>query len=64
MFSSGQLQRQQERNKLHSIRIFGECGSATKEAMDAELHGLRAVVARYEPKDVFDIDGANCEPEG
>ena len=42
-FFSGQSQRQQQRNKLHITRIFGESGSANGKAIDAALPGLRAV---------------------
>ena len=55
-FSSGWLQRYQRSNKLRSIRIHGDIGSANEVATDAALPGLRAVIARYEPQNVFNMD--------
>ena len=42
-FFSGQSQRQQQRNKLHSIRMFDKSGLANEMAMDVALPGLQAV---------------------
>ena len=55
-FSSGWLQRSQKQNKLCRIRIHEESDSANEEAMDAAFPGLRAIIVRYEPHDVFNTE--------
>uniref|UniRef100_M4BCI9 Uncharacterized protein n=1 Tax=Hyaloperonospora arabidopsidis (strain Emoy2) TaxID=559515 RepID=M4BCI9_HYAAE len=52
---SGSSQRFKLRNKLRSLSVYGESGLANEEAMDAALAGLRAVIDRCEPKDVFNM---------
>ena len=53
------MQRFQKLYKLRSIRIYVKSSSSNEEAMDAALPGLRAVIARYEPYDVFNMDKIN-----
>ena len=55
-FSSGWLQRLQKRDKLRSIGIHGESVSANEKVMGESFPSLRAVIARYEPQDVFNMD--------
>ena len=54
-FYSRYLQRLQKRNKLRSIRIHVGSSSGKEESMEAALTGLRPVIARYKPQDVFNI---------
>ena len=41
------------------IFFYGESIPESEEAMDAALPGVRDVIARYEPKDVFNMDMNN-----
>ncbi|CEG45541.1 DNA-binding centromere protein B (CENP-B) [Plasmopara halstedii] len=55
-YSNGWLQRFEERNKSRRICIHGESGAADQAVVDAVLPALLAVIARYELKDVFNMD--------
>uniref|UniRef100_A0AAV1TDU0 HTH CENPB-type domain-containing protein n=1 Tax=Peronospora matthiolae TaxID=2874970 RepID=A0AAV1TDU0_9STRA len=55
-FSHGWLHKFQQRHKLRAVRIHGESGSADMGALEEALPHLKAVVAGYAPRDVYNMD--------
>lgn len=55
-FSNGWLHKFQQRHKLRAVRIHGESGSADMGALEEGLPHLKAVVAGYTPRDVYNMD--------
>ena len=54
--SNGWLHKFQQRHKLRAVRIHGESGSADMGALEEGLPHLKAVVAGYTPRDVYNMD--------
>uniref|UniRef100_A0AAV1UP45 HTH CENPB-type domain-containing protein n=1 Tax=Peronospora matthiolae TaxID=2874970 RepID=A0AAV1UP45_9STRA len=55
-FSHGWLHKFQQRHKLRAVRIHGDSGSANMGALEEALPHLKAVVAGYAPRDVYNMD--------
>ena len=55
-FSNGWISRFKYRNKLRAYKCHSESGTADEDAMSRELPNLRALIAEYNPKDVFNAD--------
>ena len=55
-FLNGWLHKFQQRHKLRAVRIHGESGSADMGALEEGLPHLKAVVAGYTPRDVYNMD--------
>uniref|UniRef100_A0AAV1T968 HTH CENPB-type domain-containing protein n=1 Tax=Peronospora matthiolae TaxID=2874970 RepID=A0AAV1T968_9STRA len=55
-FSHGWLHKFQQRHKLRAVRIHGESGSADMGALEEALPHIKAVVAGYAPRDVYNMD--------
>lgn len=55
-FSNGWLDRFKARYSIKSFRRFGESGSADMALVEEVLPGLRAVLNKYEWKDIYNMD--------
>jgi hypothetical protein len=55
-FSNGWMQRFRKRHGFRKIKTPGEGASADDAAIETELPRLQALVATYQPRDVFNMD--------
>uniref|UniRef100_A0AAV1TQD4 HTH CENPB-type domain-containing protein n=1 Tax=Peronospora matthiolae TaxID=2874970 RepID=A0AAV1TQD4_9STRA len=55
-FAYGWLYKFQQRHKLRAVRIHGESDSADVAGIEAALPELQAAVAKFAPRDVYNMD--------
>ena len=55
-FSNWRISRFKYRNRQRAYKCHGESGAADEDAISRELPNLRALIARYNPNDVFNAD--------
>uniref|UniRef100_A0AAV1U2V9 HTH CENPB-type domain-containing protein n=1 Tax=Peronospora matthiolae TaxID=2874970 RepID=A0AAV1U2V9_9STRA len=52
----GWLYKFQQRHKLRAVRIYGESGPADVAGLEAALPELQVAVAKFSPRDVYNMD--------